>query len=308
MSKDANAILQQGSSDSLAADSGYPVKVGGVYNTSLPSPSNGQRCDFQVDASGRLIVNSVTTGGAAAGANPSGNPVLIAGYDGTNVQDIATDTSGRAKVVGAAAAGTAIAGNPVQVGGSDGTNARALLQDQLGSVGIAGNAVYNNDNASTTACGISVVAATASTRPLATLEYAVNGAGNYDRWRNNLDLTLLASAARTAATASSDQTNYNGSRVMVFLNVTVASGTGGLTVQIQGKDPVSGNYVNLNANPTAVTGTGMTTYELALGDGAASGQVTQRTGGLLPRTWRVNVAVGDSSSYTYSLGASVIQS
>lgn len=37
---------------SLAADSGNPVKTGGVYNSSAPAPTNGQRVDTQVDSAG----------------------------------------------------------------------------------------------------------------------------------------------------------------------------------------------------------------------------------------------------------------
>jgi hypothetical protein len=196
-------------------------------------------------------------------------------------------------------------GYPIFVSGWDGTNEQALLTDTSGALAIAGNAVYNNDAAATTAVGISLQGAAASTRPLATLEYAVNAAGTYDRWRNNADVTLISSGAQTTAQQSASQTNYNGGRVIVFLNVTAASGTGGLQLTIQGKDPTSGNWVNLTTLPTAVTATGMYVYELAPGDGAASGGVTQRTAGYLPRTWRVNIAVGDSSSYTYSVGASV---
>ena len=37
---------------SLATDSGNPVKIGGVYNTSAPAPTNGQRVDLQMDSAG----------------------------------------------------------------------------------------------------------------------------------------------------------------------------------------------------------------------------------------------------------------
>ncbi|HZS45388.1 MAG TPA: hypothetical protein VFC63_09825 [Blastocatellia bacterium] len=133
-----------------------------------------------------------------------------------------------------------------------------------------------------------------------------NGA-SWDRERGNVEATLLASAARTAATQSPDQTNYNGRGVQVILNVSAASGTGGLQVVVQGKDPVSGSYYNLYAAPTAVTATGIKVYEVAPGaSSAGAGDVATRVAGQLPRTWRVNVLVGDSSSYTYSIGAAVI--
>lgn len=45
----------QGNVASGASDSGNPVKVGGVYNSSAPTFTNGQRGDLQIDSAGRLI-------------------------------------------------------------------------------------------------------------------------------------------------------------------------------------------------------------------------------------------------------------
>lgn len=92
---------------------------------------------------------ALVTGAAADGAAVSGNPVLVAGQDGTNVQTLLTDTTGRLVNVGAAAAGAAISGNPVLMGGSDGTNARAVLTDTSGRqimVGAAANAAAVTGN------------------------------------------------------------------------------------------------------------------------------------------------------------------
>lgn len=44
----------QGNVASGAADSGDPVKVGGVYNSSPLSLANGERADMQIDAAGSL--------------------------------------------------------------------------------------------------------------------------------------------------------------------------------------------------------------------------------------------------------------
>lgn len=40
------------------ADSGNPVKVGGRYNATTPSLTDGQRGDIQLDASGKVLVNA----------------------------------------------------------------------------------------------------------------------------------------------------------------------------------------------------------------------------------------------------------
>lgn len=47
----------EGNVASGTTDSGNPVKVGGVFNTTSPSPSTGQRVDLQVASRGSLYVN-----------------------------------------------------------------------------------------------------------------------------------------------------------------------------------------------------------------------------------------------------------
>lgn len=75
----------------------------------------------------------VNVGAAAAGAAPSGDPILNAGSDGAIVRALLTDAAGRQIAVGAAASGAALAGNPVLTGGSDGTSARTIAVDQQGA-------------------------------------------------------------------------------------------------------------------------------------------------------------------------------
>jgi hypothetical protein len=62
------------------------VKVGGVFNTALPTLTTGQRGDLQLDSSGRLIVNvgAGSSGNAAASATGSAVPAS-ADYGGVNV-------------------------------------------------------------------------------------------------------------------------------------------------------------------------------------------------------------------------------
>lgn len=59
---------------SLATDSGNPVKTGGVYNTSAPSPTNGQRVDTQVDGKGNSQVNLNTV---ISGENQAKNRMMM---------------------------------------------------------------------------------------------------------------------------------------------------------------------------------------------------------------------------------------
>lgn len=58
-----NAV--QGNVASAATDSGNPVKVGGVFNTTAPTYTNGQRGDAQITARGEQLV-SISQGAVAA--------------------------------------------------------------------------------------------------------------------------------------------------------------------------------------------------------------------------------------------------
>src|SRR5205807_1474216 len=77
-------------------------------------------------------------------------------------------------------------------------------------------------------------------------------ANTADRARNNVDTSLLASAARTTTTNSSDQTNYNGRSLALFVNVSSA-GTGSITPSIQVKDSISGDYMTVWTAAAALT-------------------------------------------------------
>jgi hypothetical protein len=117
---------------------------------------------------------------------------------------------------------------------------------------------------------------------------------------------LLPSAARTATTATAKFTDPWAKILRLYLNVTVASGTGGLQPQIRGYDPVSGSPVALTTGGVAVTATGTYVYELGLAEGTAANNVKECVLRPLPEVWDVNVIAGDASSYTYSLGAEII--
>lgn len=58
-----------GSVASATSDSGNPVKTGAIFNSTLPTITNGQRVDSQADANGRHIVLSVPSDGYKATYN-----------------------------------------------------------------------------------------------------------------------------------------------------------------------------------------------------------------------------------------------
>jgi hypothetical protein len=116
---------------------------------------------------------------------------------------------------------------------------------------------------------------------------------------------LLASAARTSTTACAKQADKVEQYARVYLDVTAASGTGGLTPQFRGYDRVSGNAVLLSTGGTAITATGTYCYEMMQNAATAAGNVKETVGRLLPCQWDFQITHGDSSSYTYSVSVEV---
>lgn len=108
--------------------------AGCVYNATPPVLTNGQQATVQCGASGSL--NMIATGAAANGAAVSGNPILIAGYDGALTRTVLTDTAGRVTITGAYTAGST-APSSALVGAeiaSDGVNGRLLTTDTGGKI------------------------------------------------------------------------------------------------------------------------------------------------------------------------------
>ncbi len=132
-------------------------------------------------------------------------------------------------------------------------------------------------------------------------DYVYNGS-TYDRLRNNTEGTLLDSAARTATTASADQTNYNAKGVRIFINATASAATPSVVFTIEVKDPVSAKYTAV-ATSAAITGAGHTVVTVYPGITAAANVSISH---VLGRTWRVTATAADADSLTYSVGYSYI--
>lgn len=210
----------QGPGASGATSVGNPVAVGGKYNSTLPTLTNGQRSDFQ------------------QGTRGSQNVTLF-GQDSST--PVATDTTN-----------------------ADGKN------NNLALVTENHNYLYNNSN--------------------------------YDRARNNHEVTVLASAARSADTNSADQPNYNARGVVVSIDITVLGSTN-LTITVTYKDSLSGKYVTILAS-AALIATG--TYTLVVYPSAtpASNLVANFP---LPRFWRVqSVRGGTPGTDTFSVSSNYI--
>lgn len=124
---------------------------------------------------------------------------------------------------------------------------------------------------------------------------------NWDRQRNNHEVTVLASAARAVDTNSADQTNYNARGVDVVVDVTAQASTS-IVVTIKMKDTLSGKYVTVLASAAIV---GASTVKLTVYPGCIA--VANAVANLpLARVWRVEITRTGGASDTYSVGANYI--
>lgn len=256
------------------------------------------------------------------GSADSGRPpVKVGGVDASgNVQTLTVGTDGSLPAVGDVASGAADSGNPVKVGGKYNATFPTLLDGQRGDLqlGPRGQAAFMVVDAPPGASPQGIASARVSAFDVSTV-YALNVNAFTFQWdgstyvlrRGNTDLSLLASAARTALASSADQTNYNGRGVAIVVNVTV-EGAATLTLTVQGKDSVSGNYYDLITGIvvyTAATDTPPTTRAVVLypgtltadtiGIAGATGTTSKQV--VLPRTWRVTVTPADATTTTYSV-------
>lgn len=137
--------------------------------------------------------------------------------------------------------------------------------------------------------------------------YLYNGV-NLDSYTNNVELTLLASAARTATTPTPDQTNYNWRGLVLFIDVTARAGATTLTPSLQIKDPIGGDYITVWTAAAAInTADGSFAYLFYPSPLADAAELyTEAVDLTIPRTWRVNVVHSDGSSITYSVAAGMI--
>ena len=124
-------ITATGAAASGAAVSGNPVLVAGS--------NAGTARTVSVDASGQQVVVGPGTAGSASGGVLSVQGVASM----TPVQvSQATASNLNAQVVGAGASGAAVSGNPVLVAGYDGTNTRTLSTDTSGRQRNAGATIF----------------------------------------------------------------------------------------------------------------------------------------------------------------------
>jgi len=150
------------------------------------------------------------------------------------------------------------------------------------------------------------------TNVLAVLEL-FNGA-TFDRFRNNEEVTLLASAQRGVSVTSPDQTNHNAKGLLFYLDISARTvGASPLiSLDLRTIDPVSGNVRSIvtsaNFDPTVAVHWGMIyPGSDAVLVGTIGGELRIHARSPLPRTWNLRIVhEADVTNLTYSLAAAYI--
>lgn len=240
----------------------------------------------------------IATGSAAQGSPPSGNPVPVSGWDGTNTRMLTTNTSGDLVVVGALTGGVVgvmgnvasaatDSGNPIKIGGVYNTTMPTFTTGQRGDLqltarGAAQVTLYTGSGAAmtgaqSTANSLSVVPATSSTwsngsqgtpgSAVPSLATAVAGKDESGNTQNILTDTTGALAAPIAGTANRVVTKTS---VAANTSTTVCpTATNPSTTEIQVQTGSIGLGINGQALTSATFGTGTTAPDIVLSSAGA---------------------------------------
>ncbi len=114
----------------------------------------------------------------------------------------------------------------------------------------------------------------------------------------NYSQVALASAARTVATDSDDLINYNARGVIIVIDVSSITATPILTASIQLKAATPSTYFTIWTAAATITTQTMVAYQFM--PGAAVGSYTESVNLVVPKDWRLHIAVADTDSATYS--------
>lgn len=135
---------------------------------------------------------------------------------------------------------------------------------------------------------------------------AFNGV-EYEPVRNNHEVVVLESAARTADTTSADQVNYNARGVALFLDVTATGTPAGQIDALNVQAKVGSGYVTIYSF-TSLTINTVGQYPFLIYPFAVTAGTWKATPiqGVVPRNWRLNVDHASADSITYSVVASYL--
>lgn len=142
--------------------------------------------------------------------------------------------------------------------------------------------------------------ATQYTNQSAPSSFIVVGQLSPNSGTSDLPVLLESSVASSSPQHSADQLNPGARGVKLLFNSTVQASDDPITLLVEGKDIISGQYYTVASFPSLSLGPTVLTLYPGL---SASSTVAS---GILPRTWRVTATASTSESASYTVGASLI--
>lgn len=326
-----NEVVIGGGVASGATDSGNPVKVGGVFSTTLPTLSDGQRGSVYLTNRGGLLVvpQTIPGSGADGRANTSIGYSIAASasdingtqfsqsvsaqvFNGTTWDRLRGDTTGLF-TVGNVAAAAADSGNPVKVGGVFSTSLPSLTNGQRGNIQLSGNGLITPFAGATTpvdglsntsvAASIGIANSTSTALAFRSLGVVFNGT-SWDRMRGDTTGTwtvavppttqadtLQASAVLAASTNSTLVKNAPGT----LFNVSVANNSGTIAYL---------KLYNSATAPTCGSGTPVARYIIPASTAGAGSNIDVSVGAEYTTGIGYCVTAGIADSDTTAVAAS----
>lgn len=286
----AATVTIQGSSASGASNSGNPTKIGGVFNTTQPTVTNGQTVDSQSTARGGLIVatgldtfNVTVNAALPAGGNTIGAVTQASGPWTSNITQVAGTALGSSAIVnygsapGASAvpAVNAFVTNTVTVSGTITANAGTGTLSVKDSADMTGTTPGTAPSNTLITGGIyNTSAPTPSTGQ--TLPLQLDSSGNLNvNVKAGSSGNAAASATGSAVPASGDYTAFN---------------SGGNLVGVSTANPL----------PVAQQGTVAVTQS-----GSWTDTVTQGTAAALTAGWPVTLGTITQTTGSWTSGTSL---
>ena len=182
-----------GNTGAGGADSGFGVKVSGVYNASPPALSSGFRGDLQLDSSGNIKVNIAAGGGSGGTASTIGAayPTLATAVgaqsaSGSLLAALNVDGSGNLKVNVAAGSLQAVT-----------DNSSAFSSGSTQAIPLA--FAYNDSASAVTSGFMGIPRITANRQMRVVVDAATNGAGGLTMYGLVQPATPAATAIKTSA-------------------------------------------------------------------------------------------------------------
>lgn len=273
----------QGGVASAATDSGNPVKIGGVFRSTTPTFTDGQRGDIQLGARGSMRVELlVPSSGSAIGTTATtanGASTTINGYNVgafNMLQNGSTWDMARSIINANNSTGTGIAavGLTAQL---DDTSPTTITENQFGNLRMdtARSLRVSTEGQKLTYRAAVVWSPTATS---ATDIFIINGSGTRTVRVNWIRLSLYATAASTNNTLLVKRSTANsGGTAAAATLVPVDSGNSAATATVN----------TYTANPTPGTTVGLV--------GAQLTQVSHPTNGpIVPTVWEFSTRNGQS--------------